>query len=277
MDRISALIDGELQPEEEQALRVHMSACDHCRRYYEVLRDMSETMGELEEPPEQLKLGVMQKLPPAAVQPKVRRMTRYGWKHYTALAACLAVVLLGGTSLGNLMDGAKNEAAFSSLPYATSADTAESSCEEETEGTRGMTEAEEAKPEAEMYNGMSDTDYAAGTQTFPEEPAAEGSESVYCAYLSACLLKEDVVTGKMSEPEVLALLEKTLSDPDAAQADVPEREADYVLRLESGDDAYEEALLLWTENGMLLCRLQDSDGPCMVLPIPPEEFLSLFS
>ena len=58
MQQISASLDGELTPEEEQALQAHLAECQDCRTAMALLRSMTKVMREdTVQPPEKLAEG----------------------------------------------------------------------------------------------------------------------------------------------------------------------------------------------------------------------------
>lgn len=92
---MSQMIDGELNAEQESELRTHIASCEECRRVFEAFEGVSSALAdELVEPPEMLAKGVMFKL---RNQKKHRRFL-YG--KFTAMAACLALVLFGAAKFG---------------------------------------------------------------------------------------------------------------------------------------------------------------------------------
>ena len=100
---MSQMLDGELPAEQAAELRTHIETCAECKRVYEAFEGVSEALsGELAEPPEMLAKGVMFKI---KNQKKHRRFV-YG--KFTALAACLALILLGAAKYGFFGGGISN-------------------------------------------------------------------------------------------------------------------------------------------------------------------------
>lgn len=100
-EMISVLLDGELTREQEAELRAHLEACPSCQRIYEAFSGLSEAIGgELAAPPESLVQGIMFKLSIDAQRKKPKR-AHIG--SFTAIAACLALILIGASRVG-LMD-----------------------------------------------------------------------------------------------------------------------------------------------------------------------------
>ena len=94
----SRMIDGELDEREQEELRAHISACEDCRRVYEAFSAMSSAMSEgLEEPPEGLARGVMFKI---GLERGKGSGRRFAFGKFTALAACLAVIVFAASKVG---------------------------------------------------------------------------------------------------------------------------------------------------------------------------------
>lgn len=95
---ISSLEDCELSAEQEAELRAHMETCADCRRIYDAFIGISEAMsGDLTEPPETLSKGIMYKINSQA-NGKSPRFFAFG--RFTAIAACLVLVLFGASRFG---------------------------------------------------------------------------------------------------------------------------------------------------------------------------------
>lgn len=94
---ISLLTDGELTAEQESSLRTHIETCAGCKRVYEAFTGLSEAISEnMAEPPEMLAKGVMLK---ARNQ---KKHWRFAYGKFTALAACLAIILFSAAKFGYL-------------------------------------------------------------------------------------------------------------------------------------------------------------------------------
>ena len=59
-DLLSALLDGELDPAEEAQVRTHLSACDACRREFDVVSQARRLVRDL--PPVEPAFGFLQRL-----------------------------------------------------------------------------------------------------------------------------------------------------------------------------------------------------------------------
>lgn len=99
-DRIQALLDGELEPAAEAALRRHLLACEECASelalYEVVFAALDDT--PMPDPPPHLTARILQKVLPSEIR---RRWVRaigwgYGISAAASLAASVAVLLLPG-------------------------------------------------------------------------------------------------------------------------------------------------------------------------------------
>jgi hypothetical protein len=107
---ISRMIDGELGDEEKTEFEEHIASCPECAALYRAFASVSEELsGGLEEPPAELKDGVM-----AAVGGKGKIVRFKRWKEMLAVAACLALVIAGAAKLGVFQSGAQTMATAAS-------------------------------------------------------------------------------------------------------------------------------------------------------------------
>lgn len=90
---ISAKLDGELSPEETEALNAHLEACPACRQWMEAMAAVDRRVAALEEPaPEGLKKGVLYRIDQATG--KAKKPGRRWFGPGTALGAVAAVLVL---------------------------------------------------------------------------------------------------------------------------------------------------------------------------------------
>ena len=116
IEMMSAMVDGELPEAEEAELRAHIESCDECSRVYNAFLGISGALSEkLAAPPEALAKGVMYKI---KVQKKAGR--RFAFGRFTALAACLALVLLGASYFGLFEGSSLNKSESVAAPRAMS-------------------------------------------------------------------------------------------------------------------------------------------------------------
>ncbi len=142
LEMISAMVDGELDAEQETELRTHIDSCGDCAKVYDAFMGISDVLGDdLIAPPETLAKGIMYKID---LQKKGGAGRRFAFGRYTAIAACLALALFGASHFG-LFDGLKtgSTAPVQSLKMADE---------------KGV--AMEAAPAATAAGGGSDTDSA---------------------------------------------------------------------------------------------------------------------
>ena len=92
MEQISASLDGELSPEEEQALEEHLAECRDCRTAMALLQSMAKVMREdTVQPPEKLAEGTRYLFE----QEKKDRGFRWKRWRFTAIAAVICLALFG--------------------------------------------------------------------------------------------------------------------------------------------------------------------------------------
>ena len=102
IELMSAMLDGELSGEQEAERRAHIAECDDCRKVYNAFKGISGVLSEeLVTPPATLAKGVMYKI---KNQKKTKKHFAFG--RFTALAACLALMLFGASHFG-LLSGTK--------------------------------------------------------------------------------------------------------------------------------------------------------------------------
>ena len=98
IELISSMVDGELSAEQELELRTHIEHCDECRKVYEAFMGISDALSEdLVEPPEMLTKGIMFK-----INMQKKGKNRFAIGRFTAIAACLALILFGASHFGIL-------------------------------------------------------------------------------------------------------------------------------------------------------------------------------
>lgn len=106
---LSAYVDGELTPEEDEALQAHLEGCEKCRSALALLRGMTAVLGSEEaEPPSALPEGAR------FLFQRERTEGRFSWKRwrFTAIAAVVCIALLGfGTQVPKLFGGGMKAAA----------------------------------------------------------------------------------------------------------------------------------------------------------------------
>ena len=165
IEMMSAMVDGELTKADEAELRSHLDDCADCRRVYSAFSGISGALSEeLATPPETLVKGVMYKI---NLQKKGGR--RFAFGRFTALAACLVLVLFGASYLG-LFDGSSpNKTESVAAPKAASGDAtadnqtlrSSSDAADENLGTAGG--AETGEPEQSVLTAGATEECTDGT------------------------------------------------------------------------------------------------------------------
>ena len=96
MEEISASLDGELSPEEEEALQEHLAECEDCRAAMALLRGMTAVMREdTVQPPAQLAEGTRFLF---EREKKEKGFSLKRWR-FTAIAAVICLALFGVVKL----------------------------------------------------------------------------------------------------------------------------------------------------------------------------------
>ena len=98
LELISAMLDGELSPEEDAALQAHLELCPDCKRLADSLRGMDALLSSLEEPaPKSLKQGVLYRIDQASG--KAKKPRRWFGPGTAIGAVAAALVLLVGLGI----------------------------------------------------------------------------------------------------------------------------------------------------------------------------------
>ncbi len=101
---ISSAVDNEISDADKEALEAHLAECETCRRVYEAFSAISGAAADsLAEVPKNFKENTMSLVMSEASRPRgVKRfLNLYG--RYTAIAAVLAILIIGGRSVtGNM-------------------------------------------------------------------------------------------------------------------------------------------------------------------------------
>ncbi len=107
MEKISLYIDGELNEAEAEALLAHLEGCKACKREYEEIKSLVDSLRDLDEielPPgyhEEL----MKKIASANVvsfPSDKKEMKTHRWRKYSTAAAALILLLAVGSQFGNI-------------------------------------------------------------------------------------------------------------------------------------------------------------------------------
>lgn len=246
---ISRLMDGDLSPDEEKALKAHIENCEDCRKLYAAFASLSSALsGDLEEPPEDMKDNIMASIGAPVLKPVVRISH---WKTWLAASACLALVLAGavGSGLFSRSGSAASLSAVSSFAD-SSADTvppaetaAAESLDPQADGDAAFTAEKGAAPAqnspaarpSALPSSAPDSirNYTDNSSAAVITSAGEGAATVTGPGGSYTVTEADV------QQKLSALLAKSDSASGAAQApasyaSVPSADGSYTVTLADG-------------------------------------------
>ena len=112
-EKISTMADGELSESDRAQVMEHLAACPECLAVYDAFSALSQVISDLEPVPDGFTESVMRKVNGQAAKPKKKQWL----SRVTAVAACVALILLCGKSMDGLpFPGAR------SMPAVFSAD-----------------------------------------------------------------------------------------------------------------------------------------------------------
>ena len=235
-------LDGELDAEGQKELLGHIRSCAACRSYYETMRAVSLSLGEVSAP-EGFAAGVMDAVRAAkreadngeaepAVRAKPRR--RLSALKIGALAACMALIVAAGVKVGANIGGGDAATGDENRPAMF-----------DSTGAEG-----EASPEEVVERDLPEEDAYVNTV---EAPAGSAVTSCAGAIDSVTVESGGVVTHT-SDGELIETMAELLRFESKA-AEVPEGEADYVLTVECGGE--ERSFSVWDVDGGLVCSPDD--------------------
>lgn len=102
IEKISAMIDGELDDSLKAEVLAHIDECPECKSAYDALSFISSALsGELAQPPETLANSIMEKITNKKKDAKPKNPV---FIRFTAIAACFALILFGASRLGIFND-----------------------------------------------------------------------------------------------------------------------------------------------------------------------------
>ena len=249
---ISALLDGELRPEERSEVEAHIAACPQCRAMYDAFAAVSAV--ETEDLPENLHADVMNRVGVAAKAMKTQR-TLVRLRRTFASAACLVVLVGTLFSIGRARpEKAANDAAGipsaaeapkMSVPYATESKAADGAAVYEytaDEYTADMAApAEPAAPAAPREP----SEPMPAPAPMPGPPAEEQGDGTYHSELAAVLTEIVSVTDGAIEVRdgasklvvTVRLTEETEIDGEVRAALVPGCTVEIVYDLAAAEEA----------------------------------------
>ena len=167
---ISRRLDGELTADEREALQAHLSSCPDCARLYAAFSAVSDTLrSDLEEPPSALRENVM-----GAVRAKKGDIVRLRRRRVrlTALAACLALLVLGSAGLGLFSRSGGMTAASTSAAYGKSTSGGDTETAADAAGNNLMTTGGAESANGPEFTAKSGPDTAAPAVTSGPDTAA---------------------------------------------------------------------------------------------------------
>ncbi|MEA4893888.1 MAG: zf-HC2 domain-containing protein [Oscillospiraceae bacterium] len=201
MELISSMLDGELSGAQEAELRTHIEKCENCKRAYNAFASISGALKEeLVTPPDTLSKGVMYK-----IKNQNKAGKRFAFGRFTAIAACLAIILfgashfglLGGTKLGTSGKGAAAPKAVENQTITADMvpESSESPAEERVAGS-----SEGSAADAQQGDGQTMM-----TESVPEAQceALNGAVLQFGFTSSNMLTSNDNAEAKSKEPDFL--------------------------------------------------------------------------
>lgn len=167
---LSAWLDGELSPTEEQQMQAHLEQCAQCRALFEQLQALHTSCSDMEElsAPDGFAQRVMERVadePKAKVVPLFRRPPV---RSLAALAACAVLVVgfgrgvLNGGMLGRSAKSASNAADYAAAPESA---VVEYSMEEPAQAAPETTEMERPASMADLGAACAPQIAQGGAQT----------------------------------------------------------------------------------------------------------------
>ena len=198
-EQMSGALDGELSPEERQALEDHLAECPECRCLWEELRGLEDLLSDAPlEVPENFHASVMAAVADCPVSHAPTPRKRPMWKAWAGLAAVAAIAVLavgpslmpgmggaGGTSEAALpavvSNGAAPSDALDSAVDGRSADAMPESQETLTDHSAPTEDTDAGQPETQSAPEPSEPPaavfYNSGTPEETPAPAVNDSET----------------------------------------------------------------------------------------------------
>jgi len=275
-EMISCMTDRELPAHEAAKLHAHIDTCPECRLVYEAFSGISDAISEgMVSPPEHLAESVMNKI---ALQksPKSRKRP-YALVRFGAIAACLAVILLGTYELGLFGRVASNKTADDASVLMEYSTVAEAQAAEEAPGEDaaagvyydGEASADSARSDHEDKNIVA----SAGQEVVEDTPEEGKNESVASlfgmTYAEIYSVAEDRGGEDQAEDELLLVitdedtlnfLAELLAFSEYPHERVPQSKPVFVIGVESRDgEIY--SVNVWVVKGCLWCSREGSTMP----------------
>ncbi|MGI5935314.1 MAG: zf-HC2 domain-containing protein [Oscillospiraceae bacterium] len=276
-EMISCMTDGELSAHEAEELHAHIDTCPECRLVYEAFLGISGAISEgIASPPEYFAESVMNKF--ALQKSRKSRKLPYALARYGAIAACLAVILLGAYEMGLFSRaGSGNTADSASMLMEFSAAEAPPAVAAE-EQERGKDEAFDycdGASTGSVDGGQQDKQMvtSAGSGVVEEAPDERVNESAVSLFgmTSAEIYSVSEVSEGDNRPEeelllvitdedTLNFLAELLSFSEYPHEKIPQSKPVFVVGVESKDrEMYN--VNVWVVEGRLWCSRQGSTVP----------------
>lgn len=207
IEMISSMVDGELSPEQEAELRAHIETCPDCRRVFDAFSNISSALSDdLEEPPEALAKGVMFRIRGISGG---KRPRRFIFGRFTAIAACIALLLIAGAKYDwfGIGSDTSGDATMESLQTSDSCNgdttSGSSASDGSTTGNDEMTFESSPSDSPETDSDTGEADDETGTD--------DGDSAYYPADVPNLGLSDDSSTGKMDVSSVKDRLDELFS------------------------------------------------------------------
>ena len=199
IEMISLMVDGQLSAEQSAELNAHIGACPKCAKVYDAFVGISDVLSDdLIAPPPMLAKGVMYKIGLKKKSPAAR----FGFGKFTALAACLVLILFGASKLGLFQGMSGQSTAELSAPRDAQTDNGaydESAKAESDEGSLQEEESAYGANSVEPDQSM----LSAQEPEAPEVGCIEGSRLVIGFASQKMTIASDAGAAEIREPGFL--------------------------------------------------------------------------
>lgn len=233
IEQISSLVDGELGEDEARALLDHIDACESCKTVYDSFRFIASALSdELAEAPEHLAASVMEKIRETPRIEKKRPNAKILFLRYGAVAACLALVLLGASRLSLFRMGASAPKAAAGATdaqqYSVMIEPAPQPAAPPPAATEAPAPAQE--PEDGAYQDSNDAVFTAGVGGEEEsQNKLTGENQGPLMMLPPPKSAERAVAQTLSAAQAEAFIAELLVKNSAADAELPESGPELIL------------------------------------------------
>ncbi|HHT16759.1 MAG TPA: hypothetical protein GXZ77_03460 [Papillibacter sp.] len=168
---LSALIDGELTPEEHEKIDEHITKCKACASLLKLYKAMSKELSAVPKPPEDFRKRVMDRIASLPGEPGKKRgklIFIKPWMTTVAAAVCLALILLVSPLRGALQPKKETEESAQLMLAA-----APSAFPQEAEGVGTCDVVEDGDESNVWFSASEATDDSAS----PDEPVSGKTDS----------------------------------------------------------------------------------------------------